>query len=568
MDFAGGSVTLRPRGGEHKVRVFAGGQSWEKTLKLEAKQTYRETVQPTSGGQQLEQVQNGNLYVETTPPGAKVYLNEVEQSGLTPLSLNELRPGTYTIEVVKYLYQSHVRTVEVRELDYTNVQVDMIENWGSLRIASEPLGALVYINGQQRGLTPLEYPRFNAGTYSVRLVQQLYHETMDTLELPVGGRIDTTYALRPNFGTLAITSDPIDAQVEVDGIAWGTTPVQKDQVLSGTHLVRVHKENFFEQERQVTVQDDETTTAHFDLQTSVGYVSIESDPSEALVTLKESGDTLGLTPLQDIPLEPGTYTVLVEKEFYSIEERVLPVALADRQTVSIPLTRAMGNIRVTSDPSGATVFLDGVPSGETPAVLKDVEAGLHTIRLEKAELDVLEGEVKVTRNAGADFHATMSNERLKAWRGKKTRAKLFALAPGGGQFASPGQWWRGVLYVGGIGAAAYRAMDANDSYDQANEQYLHAMSNYRASIRQQDMDRHIATAEQAITEMENAEQELNLFLFAAGGLYVWQMVDAWIWGGGPGPVARAGDGSSAKLSVRPAASVEQDGVRIGLALRF
>jgi len=69
-----------------------------------------------------------------------------------------------------------------------------------------------------------------------------------------------------------------------------------------------------------------------------------------------------------------------------------------------------GQFKVDSDPSGATLFLDGKTRDEkTPAVLSDIPAGSHTLRLIKDDLgavltfDLADGEVK-------KLSAQLSNE--------------------------------------------------------------------------------------------------------------------------------------------------------------
>ena len=44
---------------------------------------------------------------------------------------------------------------------------------------------------------------------------------------------------------------------------------------------------------------------------------------------------------------------------------------------------AVGNISITSTPSGATIYLDGVPAGSiTPATVGNVANGTHTVLLQ------------------------------------------------------------------------------------------------------------------------------------------------------------------------------------------
>src|SRR3989344_3143801 len=50
-------------------------------------------------------------------------------------------------------------------------------------------------------------------------------------------------------------------------------------------------------------------------------------------------------------------------------------------TTTLPLT---GNLSVSSSPSNASVFLDGVLRGNTPIHLPNINAGIHSVNLTKS----------------------------------------------------------------------------------------------------------------------------------------------------------------------------------------
>lgn len=567
MSFASGSVTLRPTSGQHTVRAYAGGRMWEATLSLQSGESYDEALQfSAGGGGGLEDVQPGNLFIESSPPGATVFLNQVEQQGHTPLTLNDLRPGTYEIEVVADLHLPTTQVVEVRELDYTNVDVELTPNFGRVQIDSEPSGALVYINDQQRGTTPLNIPRFNAGQYRVRLVQQLYYEETDTFSIEPGSGFEHTYDLRPQFGSLTVTSTPSGAEVEVDGARWGTTPVTREQVVSGTHLVRVSKENYYPQEKQVEILDGVHRDMPFQLSSSVGFITVDSNPSGAAVTVVETGNRLGTTPLREVALDPGTYTLRVELDKYETAERTLPVSLAGTPAIEVDLVRKAGHIRVESTPAKATVLLDGQQRGQTPTVIRDVPTGTYSLRIEKSGYDTQVLPVTVQHREMADLRITLGTAGTEAWRAKRNRARMLSFVPGGGQFASEGQWWRGVIYAGGIAAAGTMAYLANDQFSTAEEDYSSAMEGYHSSISQADIASHYQTAQAAYDDMDTAQQNLNLMLMAAGGIYAVSILDAWLFGGGPKPVATQTAAADDMFS--PYASADAGKVQIGVRLQF
>lgn len=313
LDFSAGSRTFRPTAGKHVIKLNAKGFVWEKSYDLEEGQSVEDQV--VFEGNQVEQwdvAEPGNLYITTNPQGATVLLNQVNQ-GATPLTLEDVQPGMYHIEIIRDLYLGDSRSVEVKSLEYSEVHFDLTPNFGRVKIDTDPPEAMVWINSKQRGKTPFEAPQFNAGTYALRLVQDFYYEESDTFEIEPGSEFVKSYELKPQFGMVTVTSEPPGADVTVDGVAWGKAPVMRDKVPSGEHVAGLQLEHYFDEEVTIRVSDGEHVEPFYKLRPNVGWLTVTSDPPDARVTLVETDQVLGRTPITDAPVGRGSYTLRREK---------------------------------------------------------------------------------------------------------------------------------------------------------------------------------------------------------------------------------------------------------------
>ncbi len=69
-------------------------------------------------------------------------------------------------------------------------------------------------------------------------------------------------------------------------------------------------------------------------------------------------------------------------------------------SVTVTVGAAFGSIDINSNPDGAKVYLDGVDTGSvTPYVITHVEAGIHTVKLDKYHYKIQE-DTNVSVNAG------------------------------------------------------------------------------------------------------------------------------------------------------------------------
>jgi sugar lactone lactonase YvrE len=110
---------------------------------------------------------------------------------------------------------------------------------------------------------------------------------------------------------------------------------------------------------------------------------------------------------------------------------VLAVLLLKKKT-SAPPSPQYGNISITSNPTGAQVYLDGVDQGKTTnCTLTNISVGYHTLKLELENYGKWEGSVTVVEGQTANISATLAGYRYEfvtKWGGQGS---------GDGQFNEP-----------------------------------------------------------------------------------------------------------------------------------
>ena len=95
---------------------------------------------------------------------------------------------------------------------------------------------------------------------------------------------------------------------------------------------------------------------------------VRSVPSGARVSL--DGKFRGNTPFRT-RLEIGSHRIRVEKAFCADWERTLYLSRGEKKRIVAELEKR-GNLRVSSEPSGASLFVDGVFAGITPLTLESL----------------------------------------------------------------------------------------------------------------------------------------------------------------------------------------------------
>ena len=114
---------------------------------------------------------------------------------------------------------------------------------GTLLVESEPAGALVSVNGEERGETPLRLSDLPFGSYDVRVERKGYETQARGLTLSAGAAAgELRFVLvrpAPLQGEADIVSTPSGASVSVDGRPVGTTPLTGLKLRAGKRRLEV-----------------------------------------------------------------------------------------------------------------------------------------------------------------------------------------------------------------------------------------------------------------------------------------------------------------------------------------
>jgi hypothetical protein len=129
-----------------------------------------------------------------------------------------------------------------------------------------------------------------------------------------------------------------------------------------------------------------------------GELVVQSRPQGATVLV--DNDNRGVTPITlRLPSGPHVLEVRVGKS----ESRVIPLTITagvqTAQYIELQDAQSTGSLEIKSDPPGARVIIDGQPRGTTPATVRGLSAGEHSVVLEA-------GSRKVTQAVKIDPGST------------------------------------------------------------------------------------------------------------------------------------------------------------------
>lgn len=261
--------------------------------------------------------------VRTDPPGAMVILGDHVQK--TPATFTDLEPRRYKLEIKNPGYEPVETVLDVsRGRSVEAPLFHLVRSKGGIDIESQPPGAqfsLLSEDGHVRrdGVAPATLRDLPTGKYSL-IANRGDWQMHGAVEISRGEIAHRTFAFVT--APVRIVSEPAGAEISIDGVARGKTPLQLDLPVR-MHDIVAHVSGWPDESQQIDVEAPGEKSVRFVF--ANGSVKITSAPGGAIVVANER--ELGQTPLVIEEVKPGPVSYELRLNGYksvSVEGRVEP----------------------------------------------------------------------------------------------------------------------------------------------------------------------------------------------------------------------------------------------------
>ncbi|PIR18201.1 MAG: hypothetical protein COV46_00880 [Deltaproteobacteria bacterium CG11_big_fil_rev_8_21_14_0_20_49_13] len=299
--------------------------------------------------------ESGTLEVKSDPDGAMIYVNGLPTNQSTPAILKDLQLNSdLKITLVKPEYKDLDQSVKLSNSKPQTLIAKLIKattEMGSVMITSTPPGAQVFYNGRDTGMvTPSTISNIPVGEKSnIRLAKSGFENFTQTVTLKDAKPLDITAELKPTkekpvakakaaVTTANVTSRPSGARIYLNGKSTGlrTPATLKNLDIGKNYSVKLAKPKFEVAIREFTATDN--------------AASVRAD-------LKEIAKA-------ETPITP---------------EAPKPVEKPSEPDTSYRAGAETATLSLSSDPSGAEVFVNAEFRGTTPITITSLQPG--TVRL-------------------------------------------------------------------------------------------------------------------------------------------------------------------------------------------
>ena len=213
--------------------------------------------------------------------GAQVIISG-EEVGQTPLTDFELAAGNHVISIILDRYEPFETSIfmEGRQTSQ-GLEVKLLPAWAEVSFSTSPAGAMVTVDGLDVGQTPL-VTEILAGAHEV-LVKLPAHKAW-TEDISVSARQNITVPLielEQADGLVLLQSTPSNANVTVDGVFQGQTPLEITVPPGTSHDLSFFLNGYEEARRSISTRPEEEASLQVNLEPILSSVEISVVPQQA-----------------------------------------------------------------------------------------------------------------------------------------------------------------------------------------------------------------------------------------------------------------------------------------------
>ncbi len=279
----------------------------------------------------------GQLVINSEPAENVKVVLDGESYGSTPIKPIELEAGTYSLQASADRYQDFSTQIVIEGKDIKqNLDINLLPNWKSVLINSDPTGAAIWLNGENKGITP-QTLELDAGLYSLELLHNDYLPYIKEFAVDANQEVDLAVAeLFTNPSHLVITSIPSKATVTIDNIEQGVTPFTLRLNPNTEHNITLSKEGYKNNLQKVLLKPGEQKNLSASLEAILGTIVLNIDPNDAEVFI--NGKFMGSGNVK-LSLASARQRLEIRKSGYQVYEKMISPTPGTPQVFDINLSR-------------------------------------------------------------------------------------------------------------------------------------------------------------------------------------------------------------------------------------
>ncbi len=358
------------------------------------------------------------LLIMAEPSEAMIYLNNRYEG--TAILQKKCLPGVYDYRVEAPLHHTEAGKLTLTADKKLEMTVRLKPRYGFVQVSTSPEeGAKILIDGKETGLlTPALSGRLESGEHTVTVVKELFQTVSRRIVVNDSLTEPLVLDMPVNYASVEVEL-PAEASLSINGTAAGTgkwagrlpSGVYSFEASLGKHKPAIQEINLVSGGRN-----------HIELKPVpiTGTLDVVTHPPKASLYL--NGRPVGESPASLNNLLIGDYSLTIARSGFASIQRNITIREGETTIIDEALEQAP-LIRISTEPPGATVDVNGTHAGATPLQMH-LGYGRHRLVITRGNLSITE-HIQVEPGGAESFHFDIKEVKKIKIVSKPDNARLF-----------------------------------------------------------------------------------------------------------------------------------------------
>lgn len=278
----------------------------------------------------------GDIALQSTPPGAEIFINGIKRGVVTPNYITDLTEGTHRIRLEHPDFAPVETTVVVKNSDITEMDIELTSRYGGVRFTGFPRGAKVTLNGQTVGKLPCSVEPLRPGSY-LFVVDEPFHKRKEIpVEVRSGSTQEISVMLSKSYGVISLPDVPSNTPWKINGEVVASGALRFNP---GTHRIFWSGGTIYRSiDTVISLSLGDTVALDTRFAKRTGGIKVLPIPMAC--SLFVNGTFRGEAPMVLDDVAVGTHTIELRRKGYAPHRRTVSVEGDDVQLVRCELKKA------------------------------------------------------------------------------------------------------------------------------------------------------------------------------------------------------------------------------------
>jgi serine/threonine protein kinase/TPR repeat protein len=353
------------------------------------------------------------LSVQTEPSGASILLDG-EPPQVAPNTFTHIPFGPHQLSATLENYEPIRQDIQVHRGMNPNVRLPLksIREIAALSVQTEPSGASILLDGKPPQMAPNTFTHVPFGPHQLSATLENYEPIRQDIQVHRGMRPEIHLPLKPiqEIAAVYVQSEPSGASILLDGKPPQVPPNTFTHVPFGPHQLSATLENYEPIKQDIQVRMGMRPEIQLPLKQiqEIAALSVQTEPAGASILLDGNPPQVPPNTFTQVPFGPHLLSATLES-YEPIRQNVqVRRGMSPDIHLQLKPSQEIPTLSIHTEPSGASILLDGKPPRVPPDIFTHVPFGAHQLSATLENYEPIRQDIQVRREMSPEIQLQLT----------------------------------------------------------------------------------------------------------------------------------------------------------------